>query len=196
MIIKYLSYTILLSFFINSIPSIITNKTDEIIVTCTSSSISECPFSDPEYDPIKDSLKIKSNKDNSMKCTECEAVDPVFDPGYNMKEICKQSILLEEHLIHRSKRCRDCITKHFLHIIGLAEEAAALCTISIKNYPLLLESIELYRRTFDDWLEVYKTKGIESESDFCEISGRLRKQRKLLIDIYFYKENYGAKMIS
>jgi len=128
-----------------------------------------------------------------MKCTECEAIDPVFDPAYNMKEICKQSILLEEHLIHRSKRCRDCITKHFLHIIGLAEEAATLCTVSIKNYPFLIESIELYRQLFNDWLSAFKSRGIESDGDYCSISGKLRKHRKILIDIYFYRENYGAK---
>jgi hypothetical protein len=129
-----------------------------------------------------------------MKCTECEAIDPVFDPAYNMKEICKQSILLEEHLIHRSKRCRDCITKHFLHIIGLAEEAATLCTVSIKNYPFLIESIELYRHLFNEWLSAFKNRGIESDGDYCSISGKLRKHRKILIDIYFYRENYGAKI--
>ena len=108
-----------------------------------------------------------------------------------MKEICKQSVLLEEHLIHRSKRCRDCITKHFLHIIGLAEEAAALCTVATQSYPMLLESIEIYRKLFYDWLNAYKIKGIESDGDYCSISGKLRKHRKILIEIYFYQENYG-----
>ncbi len=88
------------------------------------------------------------------KCSECEAIDPVFDPAYNMKEIAKQSILLEEHLIQRNKRCRDCITKHFLHIIGLAEEAANMCSTSIKNFPLLRESIILYNELFKEWLKV------------------------------------------
>ena len=56
----------------------------------------------------------------------CSSIDPVSDPKYNMQQIVKQSILLEEHLANKNKRCRDCITKHFLHIIGLAEEAQML----------------------------------------------------------------------
>ena len=53
----------------------------------------------------------------------CGALDPVSNPAYNMQQIVEQSILLEEHITNKNKRCRDCITKHFLHIIGLAEEA-------------------------------------------------------------------------
>ena len=53
----------------------------------------------------------------------CGATDPVSDPAYNMREVAKQSILLEEHLTIDAKFCVDCVTKHFLHIIGLANEA-------------------------------------------------------------------------
>jgi hypothetical protein len=45
---------------------------------------------------------------------------------YNMREICKQSILLEDHLFQKEKRCHDCICKHFLTIEALAEEAITL----------------------------------------------------------------------
>ena len=48
------------------------------------------------------------------KCTTtCDSLDPVSDPRYNMQQIIKQSILLEEHLTNKNKRCRDCITKTF-----------------------------------------------------------------------------------
>jgi hypothetical protein len=47
-------------------------------------------------------------------------------PSYNMMQVAKQSVLLEEHLNDPRKRCRDCIKKHFLHIVGLAEEAVTL----------------------------------------------------------------------
>ena len=43
-----------------------------------------------------------------------------------MREICKQSILLEDHLFQTEKRCTDCIKKHFLTLEGLAEEAITL----------------------------------------------------------------------
>lgn len=51
---------------------------------------------------------------------------PVMDPLYNMREICKQSILLEDHLFQKKKRCKDCCIKHQLTIEALAEEAITL----------------------------------------------------------------------
>ena len=51
---------------------------------------------------------------------------PVMDPLFNMREICKQSILLEDHLFQKKKRCRDCCIKHQLTIEALAEEAITL----------------------------------------------------------------------
>jgi len=51
---------------------------------------------------------------------------PVMDPSFNLREICKQCILLEDHLSHDEKRCFDCCVKHFLTIEALAEEAITL----------------------------------------------------------------------
>lgn len=53
---------------------------------------------------------------------------PVMAPSFNMREIAKQLAMLEDHLNHASKRCRDCVAKHFLTIEGLAEECATLCS--------------------------------------------------------------------
>ena len=51
---------------------------------------------------------------------------PIMHPLYNLREICKQSALLEDHLNHERKRCEDCIRKHFLTIEALFEEATSL----------------------------------------------------------------------
>ena len=59
-------------------------------------------------------------------CKSCDSLLPVLDPRFNMREICKQSVLLEDHLFQKEKRCHDCIIKHFLTIEGLAEEAITL----------------------------------------------------------------------
>jgi hypothetical protein len=59
-------------------------------------------------------------------CKSCSSLLPVLEPRFNMREICKQSILLEDHLFQKEKRCHDCICKHFLTIEGLAEEAITL----------------------------------------------------------------------
>ena len=51
---------------------------------------------------------------------------PVFSPLFNMREICKQVVLLEDHLNNPRKRCPDCIKKHFLTIEAFFEEAVSL----------------------------------------------------------------------
>lgn len=51
---------------------------------------------------------------------------PVHEPLYNLREMAKQMVLLEDHLLHPRKRCMDCIRKHLLTIEALAEEAATL----------------------------------------------------------------------
>lgn len=51
---------------------------------------------------------------------------PVLDCRFNLREVCKQAILLEDHLSHDKKRCTDCCIKHFLALEGLCEEAVTL----------------------------------------------------------------------
>jgi 2'-5' RNA ligase len=51
---------------------------------------------------------------------------PVMDPVYNLREIVKQLLLLEDHLFHPRKRCPDCVKKHTLMAEALAEEAVTL----------------------------------------------------------------------
>jgi len=59
-------------------------------------------------------------------CTLKKGGLPVMDFRHNVREICKQLCLLEDHLIHWEKRCIDCCVKHFLMLEGLAEEALTL----------------------------------------------------------------------
>ena len=51
---------------------------------------------------------------------------PLRDPRFNMREVCKQLILLEQHLTDPRRQCPDCIGKHLMCAEGLAEEAAML----------------------------------------------------------------------
>ena len=50
----------------------------------------------------------------------------ISDPRYNVREIVKQMILLEQHLLEDGKYCPDCISKHVLTIEALAEEGQNL----------------------------------------------------------------------
>jgi hypothetical protein len=127
----------------------------------------------------------------SGSCTaSCDSIDPVSDPRYNMQQIIKQSILLEEHLTNKNKRCRDCITKHFLHIIGLAEEAQMLATNKIDKYPLINESVILYNELFKVWIKNKNMNG-KDESYVLYCTDKLRDHRKQLIVIYFFNEKYN-----
>jgi len=137
--------------------------------------------------------KSHNNSSSSHKCDvkSCGALDPVSDPRYNMQQIVKQSILLEEHLTNKNKRCRDCITKHFQHIIGLAEEAQMLATTKTNNYPLLHESVTIYNDLFNEWF-----KNRNDESKIMEIADKLRIHRKKLIAIYFFDDDYDIKNFS
>jgi hypothetical protein len=129
--------------------------------------------------------KKTSKKVGGCDVKSCGALDPVSNPAYNFQQIVKQSILLEEHITNKNKRCRDCITKHFLHIIGLAEEAQMLATDKCNKYPLINESVELYNRLFKEWLK-YK----ENEIQLLHICDKLRVHRKKLIAIYFFNDSY------
>jgi hypothetical protein len=51
---------------------------------------------------------------------------PISDPRYNIREVVKQMLLLEQHLLEESKYCPDCISKHILTIEALAEEGQNL----------------------------------------------------------------------
>jgi len=51
---------------------------------------------------------------------------PVMQAKFNLREACKQLVLLEDHLNQPRKRCKDCIRKHFLTLEALFEEGASL----------------------------------------------------------------------
>lgn len=136
-------------------------------------------------------INYTKQKNESGSCTStCDSIDPVSDPRYNMQQIIKQSILLEEHLTNKNKRCRDCITKHFLHIIGLAEEAQMLATDKINKYPMINESVILYNELFKIWIKNKNLNG-KDETYVLYCTDKLRDHRKQLIVIYFFNEKYN-----
>lgn len=61
-----------------------------------------------------------------MGATNQEDLLPIMHPLFNLREVCKQMALLEDHLNNPRKRCEDCIRKHFLTIEALFEEAVSL----------------------------------------------------------------------
>jgi len=106
-------------------------ETEACAYQCSSNNSSN---SDMKPMKIKESFQLPSSssfmthppKKSSSKIQESEKLLPVLDPMFNLREICKQSILLEDHLSQPEKRCTDCCVKHFLTIEALAEEAITL----------------------------------------------------------------------
>lgn len=124
---------------------------------------------------IASSFRSRESKTPPAPTTDngtCGALDPVMDPRYNMRQIVKQSILLEEHINNEKKRCVDCITKHFLHIIGLAEEAISLDPAT----PCYREVPGVYSAIFDAW---------QADHEDPTVPQELRAHRKVLMAEYF-----------
>jgi hypothetical protein len=96
---------------------------------------------------------------------------PVLSPYFNIREICKESILLEGHLTNKRKRCVDCIKKHFLSIEGLAEELVSLDKKQELNEDYY-NLAEMYRRIQKMYIE---------HENPLDIVQELRKIRKSLL---------------
>lgn len=108
-------------------------------------------------------------------CSENKNLLPIMNPLFNMREICKQCILLEDHLFQTRKRCEDCCKKHFLTIEGLAEEAITLDKENKYN----LEQLGLPDKIRD--LEKCYINGDDPNS----IAQKIRQLRKPFMNKYF-----------
>ena len=81
----------------------------------------------PQKRTFINTLLSNHKKENTVgKTKETNKLLPILDPSFNLREIVKQIILVEDHLRNKQKQCHDCIVKHFLFIESLAEETIGL----------------------------------------------------------------------
>lgn len=123
---------------------------------------------------------VANTNSNKKGCTACGTSDnnllPVMNPYFNMREICKQSILLEDHLFQKRKRCQDCVRKHLLTIEALAEELVTLDKSGeCKAYYDLPDKIRAIEKEY--------LRGVEP----CDLAQKLRAVRKELVAKCFDK---------
>lgn len=121
--------------------------------------------------------------DITTKCSAdtcgSESLHPILDPKFNMREVAKQALLLEDHLNNLKKRCYDCIRKHFLIVDGLLEEAVSL------EQNVDLRSV--YRQRYMNWLALekqYSNNPLDS-NNLDNLSKSIRVFRKPLVAEYF-----------
>lgn len=107
---------------------------------------------------------------------------PILDPRFNLRESAKHLILLEDHLFHQGKRCRDCILKHLLTIEGFLEEAITLDKEG-KYVPQIQDGIQNFRSVFKTISDKLKS-GNLSDDECCQLAQRLRVIRKPLCQNY------------
>ena len=129
--------------------------------------------------PDKKSNGVQKASGSSCSMHTCGALDPVSEPTYNMKELIKQSALLEDHLADERKYCIDCVEKHFMSMMGYAQEALTLAGDDLERYPYMKESLGVYNALYEKW---HAHKGDEHVRR--EVLASLREWRKKLMSIY------------
>lgn len=94
-------------------------------------------------------------------------------PQFNLREIAKQMVLLEDHLSQSYKHCPDCIRKHLLTIEAFAEEAVGLDTVGVYR-----ETGERIAEVAREWLEQF-----HDRRPLADIGQEVRRVRKMLVSM-------------
>lgn len=106
---------------------------------------------------------------------------PVLDCRFNLREVTKQILLLEDHLSHEGKRCDDCIRKHMLFIEGLLDESVTLDTEQ-KYFDVILKVRKEFYEIEKAYFSVAKNVDPSDDSFYCTIAQRLRVIRKPIMN--------------
>ncbi len=124
-------------------------------------------------------VENKPKRDNNEK-----KLFPILDPKFNLREVAKHMILLEDHLFQKGRRCDDCINKHWLTLEAFLEEAI---TLDQKGEYRELVNDTLYKlkdimQNFV--LKVRKQQVRDMDTVYCNTAQQLRLLRKPLCMAY------------
>ena len=145
----------------------------------------------------KEKREEKKEKDTKMESGVCSvdsdgikhicgsdsgSLYPILDPRFNLREACKNMILLEDHLFHTGKRCHDCILKHAMTIEAFLEEGITLD--KKREYKRVLEdSFKDFREIFNRLVK-YMNSNKLGDDECNELAQSIRKIRKPLCQNY------------
>jgi len=68
----------------------------------------------------------EKNLEKQVNCKCKKKLLPILDERFNVREVIKNILLLEDHLLDKRRRCSDCCKKHLLLIEAFLEEAITL----------------------------------------------------------------------
>ena len=133
--------------------------------------------------PVREDYRAVPQIDMSLYTDDDDGeLFPVLDPKFNLREVAKHMILLEDHLFQRGRRCNDCISKHRLTLEAFIEEA------------ITLDKTGEYRKLCNDLLKSFKKimkqfvndarQAADVDRVYCETAQKLRELRKPLCVAY------------
>ena len=137
----------------------------------------------------KEDFKLPYEENNITPIENDGKLLPVLDYKFNMREICKQCILLEDHLSHLEKRCPDCCIKHFLALEALSEEAIQLDKKN-EGVDVMYHLPKRIRKIQKNWYQ-------DPSKNATRCSQDLREIRKELMETSFpiiFDENSNKKL--
>lgn len=108
----------------------------------------------------------------------------LMHPAFNLREIAKQLLLLEDHLQHHY--CDDCIRKHLLTVEAFAEEAKTLDEARVYG-ALPDELAEGARRALETVTDAQDRDTIQ------DLAQAIRKQRKALVPLVYDPRGVEAR---
>lgn len=157
-------------------------------------SVKDTPPPPPPPPVVKENYKESKNIKKDEDSHTCGVDDkgesicgnnklfPIMDPRFNLREASKNMILLEDHLFHLGKRCKDCILKHCLTIEGFLEEGITL-DLTCEYTDTIEKCLKDFREIFKDLVEKINNNQLTND-DCTQVAQRIRKIRKPLCQNY------------
>ena len=105
----------------------------------------------------------------------------INEPDYNIKEVIKNTLLLEMHLADKSKYCKPCSCKHMLINEALLLEATWIAGSNVHKYPKLEESLAFHQALFKYW----HADMINDEVRLKTLAD-LREWRREMMELYYF----------
>ncbi len=138
--------------------------------------------------------KGQRKDDGTQGCTSCfspkprggspQKLDPILDPKFNLREVAKHMILLEDHLFQPGRRCDDCINKHRLTLEAFLEEAITLDKTG-EHREMIEKTLAQFKQIMRDWVEKVRKNPVANVDEvYFRTAQRLRDIRKPLCMAY------------